>query len=204
MRPIKRDSELILNSYYPATEKIIKRLSQLLKLINEEVSETTQFQDSLIKLSESEDFLKNVTNVIQDYVDPEAVGEELPEIVKIITASILEELATSKEIVQLLDLVLLAVRDIPKDITEAFHGLEYNSNFPNKEPQWTPESNKNPYSTTTVRTTMGGSFSNPRVTTATSSANTYHVHHSTAAEYVANLTPPKKAPTKKPKKPEYE
>jgi len=186
MSPLKKDAWGILKTYYPKTSNALNRLGQLIKLVNPEVEETTQLQDSIIKLSESEAFLKNITNVVQDYVDPEEAGEDLSEIVKTIASSILSEVAASKELVQALDAILLAIRDIPQDIMEAFYGLEYNSNFPHKEPQWTPDPHKNPYSI--HRTTSFG----------TSSQAPYTVTHTNKTKYVGNTQPPKKVPSKKP------
>lgn len=184
--PLKKDGWAILKTYYPKTSNALSRLGQIIKLVNPEVEETTQLQDSIIKLSESEDFLKNITNVVQDYVDPEASGEDLSEIVKIIASSILSEVAASKDLIQALDAILLAIRDIPQDVMEAFYGLEFNANFPHKEPQWTPDPHKNPYSI--PNTTSFG----------TSSQAHYTVSHTVKTKYVGNAQPPKKMPSKKP------
>lgn len=192
--PRKADWKVLLE-YYPKTGNALKRLGQLIDLVDEEVSQTTKLQDSLSKLSESEDFLKNITNVVQDYVDPETSGEELSEIVKIIASSILSEVVVSKELIFALDSILLAVRDIPTDITEAFFGLEFNRSFPH-QPQWTSDPNKNPYGTVTV----GGSKS---PTTVSTSSGMYHnVNYSNKTKYVGNVQPAKKVPSKKPIKKE--
>lgn len=183
----KRDTSKILNDYYPTTRNALTRLAQLIDLVNEEVSETTRLQDSIVKLSESEHFLKNITNVVQDYVDTETSGEELSEIVKIVASSILDEVSVSKELIQALDSILVAVRDIPKDIVEAFYGLQFNTTFPNKEPQWTADPNKNPYGTVTVF--------------PTSVATSYHnVTYTNKTKYIGNVQPAKKIPSKKPLK----
>ena len=190
MSPIKKDPWGILKTYYPKTSNALTRLGQIIKLVNPEVDKTTQLQDSIIKLSESEDFLKNITNVVQDYVDPEALGEDLPEIVKSIASSILSEVAVSKELIQALDAILLAIRDIPQDVMEAFYGLEFNANFPHKEPQWTPDPNKNPYSIS-KNTSFG-------VPSQVPSQAPYTVTHTNRTKYVGNVQPPKKVPSKKP------
>jgi len=190
MRPGNKDAWVILKTYYPKTSSALTRLGQLIKLVDEEIDETTQFQDSITKLAESEAFLKNITNVVQDYVDPEVVGEDLSEIVKIIASSILSEVTASKEFVQALDGILLAVRDIPQDIMEAFYGLEFNNSFPNKEPQWTPDPHKNPYGKSTTVSTGTNTYVSPH--------NSYVVTHTNKTKYVGNVQPPKKMPSKKP------
>jgi len=128
-----KSTSAILNSYYPKTRNALQRFRELIAPINK-VGEVTKLQASIQNLSKSKDFLNSVANVIQDHINPDFSKKEIDEATQVILDSILVAVSDSAEVIQIVDAMKIALRDIPEDITINFDGIdrysthhEYNS-----------------------------------------------------------------------------